>query len=181
MSHNQRGRPTKSAEEKKRVKQASDKRRYLQRKCKVQSLLPDNEHNIQDDSFLHQEPSDQMVVQERTNYLQENISPSYTQVRDGSVTLTEDTVDITTEHEVDNIERDQLSEWLQQKSTRWPQLVGLENMLNDMEISEEEAFLHVQEGYQEREGTEESSESFKQGRKMLRLRMILLAGLSFQA
>ncbi|KAG0129755.1 hypothetical protein HOY82DRAFT_540592 [Tuber indicum] len=165
MSHNQRGRPTKSAEEKKIVKQASDKRRYLQRKSKVQSLLPDNEHNTQDDSFLHQAPSDQMVVQETTNYLQENISPSYTQLRDGSVALTEDTVDITTEHEVDNIERDELAEWLQQKSTRWPQLVGLENIHDEMEISEGEAFLHIQEEYQEREGTEESSERFKQVRQ----------------
>ncbi|KAG0123310.1 hypothetical protein HOY82DRAFT_544266 [Tuber indicum] len=104
-----------------------------------------------------------MVVQEITNYLQENISPSYTQLRDGSVALTEDTVDISTEHDLDNIERDELAQWLQQKSRRWPQLVVLENMLDDMEISEEEAFMCMQEEDQEREGTEESSESFKQG------------------
>ncbi|RPA88609.1 hypothetical protein L873DRAFT_1910301 [Choiromyces venosus 120613-1] len=36
MSQNLRGRPTKSAEEKKKLRQASDKRRYLERKSKVQ-------------------------------------------------------------------------------------------------------------------------------------------------
>ncbi|KAG0129054.1 hypothetical protein HOY82DRAFT_611277 [Tuber indicum] len=163
MSNNQRGRPTKSAEEKKIVKQDADKRRYLQRKSKVQSLQSLNEHNTQDDSFLQQASSNQMVVQESINSLQKTKSTSFAQLRDSSVALTEDTVDISTEHDLDNIERDELAQWLQQKSRRWPQLVELENMLDDMEISEEEAFMCMQEEDQEREGTEESSESFKQG------------------
>ncbi|KAG0632789.1 hypothetical protein HOY80DRAFT_1026746 [Tuber brumale] len=145
MSQNPKGRPAKSTEEKKKVKQASDKRRYLERKVKSQSGTATL--NIPDvgSAILPTVASELVPPSADKNQTSMNITNTFTRARNTSATFSEDMEDRTLEKQVNLLDRQDSTVHGMPNVLRWPKILELEQIFDGREIEEDQAFLSVQE------------------------------------
>ncbi|PUU76250.1 hypothetical protein B9Z19DRAFT_1066767 [Tuber borchii] len=158
MSQNPRGRPSKSAEHKKHVKKVADQKRYVQRKVDANSIsthsrskqYQENQSHISNTEVEVPDVPSAGPISSTTSRIS-----SFTTIRNPARWVSEDLEEGVSEKEFENQGSEDTIIHNDFQSVRWPKVVGLEQILQDMEIVEEPTFLNIQET---RAGSEETVE-----------------------
>ncbi|PUU78642.1 hypothetical protein B9Z19DRAFT_1126318 [Tuber borchii] len=158
MSQNPRGRPSKSAKHKKHVKKVADQKRYVQRKVDANSISThsrskqyhENQSHISNTEVDVPDVPSAGPISSTTSRIS-----SFTSIRNPARWVSEDLEEGVSEKEFENQGREDTIIHNDLQSVRWSKVVGLEQILQDMEIVEEPTFLNIQET---RAGSEETVE-----------------------